>query len=248
MTSPCTAQLPHVFNDDGVTSLYVGIIKSINEKTGAGWTTRLKARPDEKPSSRTIIIPPERSGYLSEIAACVRRYHEWGREQERLARKLWQLDAATMALREDGLDEHSAPIQHIRHLQESIEKQLDPRALRLVGEWDDIKHAYSGDDYVFTVRGREIRTPLKTKTLSGSLIPKIVLPQFHDRGEILRWRLRENLPGMFPYTAGVFPFKRQDEDPTRMFAGEGDPFRTNRRFKIFPPTALQKGYQRPSIP
>jgi methylmalonyl-CoA mutase len=219
------------FNDDGVTSLYVGIINSINGKTGVGWTTSLTARSDKKPSSRTIIIPPERTGYLSEIAATIRRYHEWGREQERLVRRLWQLDAAAMALREDGLDGDSAPIQHIRHLQETIERQLDPRALRLVGEWDDIVHSYSGDEYVFSVRGKELRTPLKTTTLSGLPISKIVLPRFQDRGEILRWRLRENLPGMFPFTAGVFPFKRQDEDPTRMFAGEGDPFRTNRRFK-----------------
>lgn len=219
------------FNDDGVTSLYAGIVNAVNEKTGVGWATSATSRPDKKPSSRTIIIPPERTGYLSEISDTVRRYHEWGREQETLARKLWQLDSAAMALREDGLDESSAPIQHIRHLQESIEHQLDPRALRLVGEWDDIREAYSGEEYVFAVRGREIRTPLKVQTLSGTMMPKIMLPHFQDRGEILRWRLKENLPGMFPYTAGVFPFKRQDEDPTRMFAGEGDPFRTNRRFK-----------------
>jgi isobutyryl-CoA mutase len=219
------------FNDDGVTSLYVGIMNSINEKTGVGWTTGLTAGPDKKPSSLTIIIPSKRTGYLSEIAATVRRYHEWGKEQERLVRKLRQLDAAATALQEDGPEEHSSPIQHIRHLQKTIEKQLDLRALQLVGEWEDIKHAYSGDEYAFRVRGKEVRTPLKTKTLSGTMIPRIALPQFQDPGEILRWRLRENLPGMFPYTAGVFPFRRQDEDPTRMFAGEGDPFRTNRRFK-----------------
>ncbi|HMK37643.1 MAG TPA: methylmalonyl-CoA mutase family protein, partial [Desulfomonilaceae bacterium] len=228
------------FNDDGVTSLYVGIVNTINEKTGVGWSTGLTARDDKKPSSRTIIIPPERTGYLSEISATIRRYHEWGREQEYLVRKLWQLDAAVMALREDGLDDDSVAVQHIRHLQESIEKQLDPRALRLVGEWDDIKESYAGDEYVFAVRDREIRTPLKTTTLSGLQLPKIILPRFQDRGEILRWRLRENLPGMFPYTAGVFPFKRQDEDPTRMFAGEGDPFRTNRRFKYLSESSTAK--------
>lgn len=219
------------FNDDGVTSLYVGIIEAINKKTGINWTTNLKARPDKKSSSKTIIIPPERTRYLSEIAAVVRNYHAWGEEQENLARRIWQLDAAARSLRDEGLEWDSDALQAIKHLQETIERKLDPRALRLVGEWEEIKQAYSGDDYVFTVRGREIRIPLRFRTLSGSSLPRIVLPKFQDRGELLRWRLRENLPGMFPYTAGVYPFKRQDEDPTRMFAGEGDPFRTNRRFK-----------------
>jgi methylmalonyl-CoA mutase len=219
------------FNDDGVTSLYVGIIEQINRKTGVDWTTDLKATPDKKPSSRTIIIPPERSRYLSEIADTIRRYHRWGEQQERLVRRIWQLDEAVKALREEGERENSEALAEIRELQESIERRLDPRALRLVGDWEDLKKEYSGDEYVFKVRGKEIRMPLKITTLSGSVLPKIVLPPYEDRGLILRWRLRENLPGHFPFTAGVFPFKRTDEDPTRMFAGEGDPFRTNRRFR-----------------
>jgi len=220
------------FNDDGVTSLYVGIIEAINKKTGAGWSTALVGQSDKKPSSRTIIIPSERVGYLSEIADTVRRYHAWGADQEKLVRKIWQLDAAVNALREEGLEKTSEPVVRIMHLQEHIERQLDPRALRLVGEWPEMRDAYLGNEFVYRVRGREIRTPLKIRTLSGSLLPRVALPRFEDPGQILRWRLRENLPGMFPYTAGVFPFKRQDEDPTRMFAGEGDPFRTNRRFKF----------------
>jgi isobutyryl-CoA mutase len=228
---PVYGSIASRFNDDGVTSLYVGLLDTMREKTGVDWTTSLSPRPDKKPSSRTIIIPPERTGYLSEIAEASRRYREWGESQEKLVRKIWQLDAAVNALREQGLDEHSEPIHHIKHLQEQIESQLDPRALRLVGEWPDLREAYSADAYVYRVRDKEIRTPLKVRTLSGTILPKVVLPKFEDPGQILRWRLRENLPGMFPYTAGVFPFKRQDEDPTRMFAGEGDPFRTNRRFK-----------------
>ncbi|MBI4964923.1 MAG: methylmalonyl-CoA mutase family protein [Desulfomonile tiedjei] len=219
------------FNDDGVTGLYAGIIEALNAKTGVGWSTQMKARPDKKPSSQTIIIPPERTRYLSEIASVVRRYHAWGADQGRLVRRLWQMDETVRALKEDGLHDDSEAVRRIKHLQEEIEKQLDPRALRLVGEWDDIKETYSRDDMVFEVRGREIRSDLKRRTLSGTVLPRIVLPGYQDPGEILRWRLKENLPGMFPYTAGVFPFKRQDEDPTRMFAGEGDPFRTNRRFK-----------------
>lgn len=219
------------FNDDGVTSLYVGIIEALNAKAQVNWSTRMEARPEKKPSSQTIIIPAERTRYLSEIASVIRRYHTWGQEQEKLVRRLWQMDETIRALKEDGLDGDSEVIRRIKHLQEEIEKQLDPRALSLVGEWDDLKRSYSGDEMVFKVRGREIRSNLRTRTLSGTTLPRIVLPGYQDPGEILRWRLGENLPGMFPYTAGVFPFKRQDEDPTRMFAGEGDPFRTNRRFK-----------------
>jgi len=219
------------FNDDGVTSLYVGIIDAVNEKCGLSWTTRLEARPDKKPSSQTIIIPTERSGYLSEIAEAIRKYHSWGRQQEELTRRLWQLDATAQALWAKGLPKDSEALTSIKELQEEVERDLDPRALRLVGEWEELKQQYSQAEFVYSVRGREIRTPIKTKTLSGTLLPRITLPAFEDRGAILRWRLRENLPGMFPYTAGVFPFKRQDEDPTRMFAGEGDPYRTNRRFK-----------------
>ncbi len=219
------------FNDDGVTSLYVGIIEAVNRKAGTDWITQLTARADKKPSSATIIIPPERTRYLSEISDTVRRYHAWGQKQENLVRRIWQLDSAVKALRENGAPEGSDAQNEIKQLQESIERQLDPRALRLVGEWQELKEQYSGEELIFKVRGREIRHSLRNTTLSGTSLPRILLPKFEDPGEILRWRLRENLPGTFPYTAGVFPLKRQDEDPTRMFAGEGDPFRTNRRFK-----------------
>jgi len=219
------------FNDDGVTSLYVGLIEMINSKTGVNWTTRLTARSEKTPSSRTIIIPGERTRYLSEISDTVRRYHAWGKKQEHLVRRIWQLDGAAKALRESGVSGDGEALAQIKHLQEEIEHQLDPQALRLVGEWEDLKSEYGGDALTFSVRGRDIVTKLKKETLSGSLLPRVILPKFVDPGEILRWRLRENLPGMFPYTAGVFPFRRQDEDPTRMFAGEGDPYRTNKRFK-----------------
>lgn len=228
------------FNDDGVTGLYAAIVKACVDKTGVDWKTTCKARPDKKPSSRTIIIPIERSGYLSEISDTVRKYHQWGAEQEQLVRRLWHLDEVEKELLFGLGCDASNSSDGIKRLQEDIEKLLDPRALRLVGEWEDIKQAYSGDDYIFEVRGRKIPTKLKIKTLSGTLMPRISLPKFTDTGELLRWRLKENLPGMFPFTAGVFPFKRQDEDPTRMFAGEGDPFRTNRRFKYLSANSVAK--------
>ncbi len=228
------------FNDDGVTGLYSAIIQACVEKTAVDWKTSYKARPDKKPSSKTIIIPVERAGYLSEISDTVRKYHQWGTEQSELVRRLWHLDEVEKELVFGGQCESSAALEGIKILQEDIEKKLDPKALRLVGEWEDIKESYSGSDYVFEVRGRKIPTKLKVKTLSGTLMPRISLPKFTDRGELLQWRLKENLPGMFPYTAGVFPFKRQDEDPTRMFAGEGDPFRTNRRFKYLSANSVAK--------
>ena len=138
------------------------------------------------------------------------------------------------------LKDESEGLSKIKELQEEIEKKLDPRALKLVGEWEDIKEAYSGDDYVFTVRNRKLPVKLKSRTLSGTMLPRIALPKYEDPGQLLKWRLKENLPGMFPFTAGVFPFKRQDEDPTRMFAGEGDPFRTNRRFKYLSANSVAK--------
>lgn len=228
------------FNDDGVTSLYVGLIDSVNAKTGVNWSTSLQACENKIPSSRTIIIPPERTGYLSDVAEVVRKYHVWGEEQAALVRRLWQLDAASMALRDKALPEDSEAVRQIKQLQEEAERDLDPRALRLVGEWEELKKAYSGKDYVFSVRGRQIPTILKTRTLSGTMVPRVALPKYKDPGEVLRWRLKENLPGMFPYTAGVYPFKRKDEDPTRMFAGEGDPFRTNRRFKYLSVNSVAK--------
>ncbi len=228
---PVYGSIASRFNDDGVTGLYSAIVQTCAQKTGLDWKTPLTARPDKKPSSKTIIIPIERAGYLSEIAETVRKYHQWGKEQEDLVRRLWHLDEVEKELLFGVGCDATQALEGIKCLQEDIEKRLDPKALRLVGEWENIKQSYSGDDYIFEVRGRKIPTKLKAKTLSGTMMSRIALPKFVDMGELLRWRLRENLPGMFPYTAGVFPFKRQDEDPTRMFAGEGDPFRTNRRFK-----------------
>ncbi len=237
---PVYGSIASRFNDDGVTGLYSATVQICAQKTGMDWKTSLKARPDKKPSSKTIIIPIERTGYLSEIAETLRRYHQWGKEQEDLVRRLWHLDEVEKELVFGVACDASQALEGIKCLQEDIEKRLDPKALRLIGEWENIKQSYSGDDYIFEVRGRKIPTKLKVKTLSGTMMSRIALPKFIDMGELLRWRLRENLPGMFPYTAGVFPFKRQDEDPTRMFAGEGDPFRTNRRFKYLSANSAAK--------
>jgi methylmalonyl-CoA mutase len=167
-------------------------------------------------------VPPKRARYLAEIAEGVRHYHAHVAAQVRLARERQSLAEAK---RMSGLGE-------LDRLVAEKDAALDARAKRLIDTWPQTVKAYAGDEYVVKIRGKEVRTRLMSLSLSGTRVPKVALPKFEDAGEILRWQMRENLPGAFPYTAGVFAFKRENEDPTRMFAGEGDPFRTNRRFHL----------------
>jgi len=215
------------FNDDGVTALYQGILAVLVEHG-------LKAVPGALPvvrtrasSARNAIVPPARSRYLAEVAGTVRGYHARASEQSRLARERQQLLSAKAMLAAAGKDGTV-----VDPLIENRNRDLDPHSKRLIEEWPETRARYAGDEQVVKVRDREIRTRLSTVSLSGTRVPKVALPRFEDHGEILCWRMRENLPGAFPFTAGVFAFKRENEDPTRMFAGEGDPFRTNRRFHL----------------
>src|SRR5437016_2085169 len=210
------------FNDDGVTALYHAVAARLAEK-GLKLQPGSLPRLDTKvPSDVHVIIPPKRQRYLAEIVETVRAYHQFAFEQSRIARERQQL-AATRAMLGKELPE----IQSLL-----AERSLDADAKALLDSWPETLKAYSGDEHVVKVRGKEIRTALGSASLSGTRVPKVALPKFEDHGELLRWRLRENLPGEFPFTAGVFHFKRENEDPTRMFAGEGSPFRTNRRFRL----------------
>ena len=172
------------------------------------------------------VIPPARIGYLAEIAETVRGYHEQTARQAEAARRLQRLTAVAGELEGDrrGRPWPSWPTR--------LARASAGTAQRLLEEWPATVEAYSGDEQVVRIRDRELRTTLTRETLSGSRIPRVALPRFTDHGELLRFLREENLPGRFPFTAGVFPFKREGEDPARMFAGEGDPFRTNRRFKL----------------
>ena len=215
------------FNDDGVTALYQGILPALAEhglKIKSGTLLPIKARAS---SARNAIVPPSRSRYLAEVADTVRGYHARAGEQSRTARERQQLLAARAMLSAAGKD---AVI--LDPLIEEKNAKLDVRSRQLIEDWPETKRTYAGDEQVVKVRERELRTRLNTISLSGTKVPKVALPGFEDHGEILRWRMRENLPGSFPFTAGVFSFKRENEDPTRMFAGEGDPFRTNHRFHL----------------
>jgi methylmalonyl-CoA mutase len=218
------------FNDDGVTALYHGLLPKLVEKG-------LKAQPgiltpvDVKFSSgKNVIVPPARSRYLAEIADSVRGYHKHTAKQVRIARERQQLtESKRMLLAARKLASGTVEFDE---LIADRDNHLDANSKQLLDQWPNLQAAYSGDDYVVKIRDKELRTKLIYHTLSGNKVRKVALPRFEDHGEVLRWLMAENVPGSFPYTAGVFAFKREGEDPTRMFAGEGDAFRTNRRFKL----------------
>ena len=204
------------FNDDGVTSLYHAVAGKL------GFQIKRPPRPAGKVSSAVhAIVPPKRQRYLAEIAETVRGYHRRVEQQSRLARERQQLLAP-------GRCWAGALPSSTRHPFETARR----RSAKVLDTWPKVVRSYSGDEQVVKVRNKELRTKLTHTSLSGTKVPKVALPRYEDHGELLRWRMRENLPGEFPFTAGVFHFKRENEDPTRMFAEEGDPFRTNKRFHL----------------
>ena len=226
-TMPVFGTIASRFNDDGVTGLYQTILAELKTRGLKAGESRLKPVAVKSTSAQNVIVPPARSRYLAEISETVRGYHTDVTTQARVARERQQLREARRML--DAAKMASADLDPLIAERDRI---LSANAKALLEEWPQVRAAYSGDEQVTRVRDREIRTTLNSTTLSGTKVPKVALPRFEDDGETLKWLMRENLPGYFPYTAGVFPFKRENEDPTRMFAGEGDPFRTNARFKF----------------
>jgi methylmalonyl-CoA mutase len=219
---PVLGTIASQFNDPGMNQLYRIIMDTITTRTGT--PLRSATAQSEGMSEKIYIIPPARTRYLSEIAENNRRYDEWVDKQVSIARKLYSLKTTIETVQEQEV------IKILQATYDQLALDLDGHCLRILDNWPAKKAAYAADEYVYQVRGKEIRVPTFTKSLSHTRIPRVLLPKFEDWGEILRWALQENVPGEFPYTAGVFPFKRQGEDPTRMFAGEGGPERTNRRF------------------
>ncbi|MBF0168371.1 MAG: methylmalonyl-CoA mutase family protein [Alphaproteobacteria bacterium] len=211
------------FNDQGVTALYLDLRALLSKKGAKLGKTRFAPVPKRCSETGAAIVPPARVRYLAEIAEAVRGYHRTVKEQSQLARELQQLKESQRMLGKRS-KEIDAEI-------DKRETMFDPRARKLLEMWPKVQKSYSGDEYVVKIRDKTICTQLTGTTLSGTKIPKVVLPKWQDHGTLLEWMLKENLPGTFPYTAGVFAFKRENEDPTRMFAGEGDAFRTNARFK-----------------
>ena len=219
---PVYGTIASQFNDPGTNVLYRALIDTLNAKKGLGLRSSLAIT--EKESLKNYIIPPDRVHYLGEIVQTVRNYRRQAREQVTVARRLFQLTGARELL---GASPATGELDRQIALYEG---KLHEEPRKILADWPCLKESYRKDQLVTKVRDREIRSDLYTTTLSGTRIPRVSVPDFADWGEILRWVMFENVPGSFPYTAGVFPFKRAEEDPKRQFAGEGSPERTNRRF------------------
>ena len=217
------------FNDDGITALYQALVPRLR---GLGLPLaegRLPVAATRHSTHQVPIVPGSRVRYLAEICDTVRGYKQHSQMQARLAREVQQLRASVRMLGEAGNTDSSVALEPLAVEREA---RLAPASCKLLAMWPQMQMAYAGDEYVVKIRDKEIRTALVTKTLSGTRIRKVALPTYEDHGEILKWLLLDNVPGSFPYTAGTFAFKRENEDPTRMFAGEGDAFKTNTRFKL----------------
>jgi methylmalonyl-CoA mutase len=230
-TMPVFGTMAARFNDDGVTALYQSIkirLQALGLPMTEGKLPLVHVRHS---TNQTPIVPPARTRYLAEITDTVRGYKTRARAQARLAREVQQLTEASRMLAVDKTHRPKAS-EAAMDLAKEREVRLDGDARKLLTQWPDMQKAYAGEEYVVRIRDKEIRTALTSKSLSGTVIRKVALPKYEDHGEILKWLMLDNVPGSYPYTAGTFAFKREGEDPTRMFAGEGDAFRTNKRFKL----------------
>ncbi len=219
------------FNDDGVTALYQAIkpkLKALGVTLAEGRLPQINVRHS---TNQSPIVPAARTRYLAEISDTVRGYKKRARAQATLAREIQQLQAAARMLKV-GKPDRAPAAEAALDLAGQRKAQQDADARKLLQQWPEMQQAYAGEEYVVKIRDKEIRTALTSKSLSGTTIRKVALPTYEDHGEILKWLMLDNVPGSYPYTAGTFAFKRENEDPTRMFAGEGDAFRTNTRFKL----------------
>ncbi|GAB3016791.1 methylmalonyl-CoA mutase family protein [Niabella terrae] len=217
---PVIGTIAAQFNDPGLNLLFEWLLQLLEQKTGTPFGATQVTNTTNTETASTPIIPASRVRYLSELAEAIYAYDQWVDDQAAIASRWYRLSGAAALL----------PSAELQNLEAQVRADLDPANLVLVQDWATLKSRYSQDAFEYTVRGRTIRQELRFTTLSGSRLQKLYLPAYQDWGDILRWQLQENVPGKFPYTAGVFELKRMGEDPTRMFAGEGGPERTNKRF------------------
>ncbi len=220
---PVYGTIASQFNDPGVNRLYRALIDTIRNKTGVPWESSFELT--EATTRKVYIIPPERTRYLGEIVDEHKRYKQYVEEQSTIARRLYRLKGAIEELSEAGED-----VSILQQRYQELESRLSDEVKEILANWENKLERYRKPVATYTVRGREIQVENFTESLSHQKIPKVATPKFQDWGDIVRWSLEENFPGEFPYTAGIYPYKRKDEDPTRQFAGEGTPERTNRRF------------------
>ncbi|TDG36299.1 methylmalonyl-CoA mutase [Pedobacter changchengzhani] len=232
---PVYGTMASQFNDPGMNNLFVALMKQIKLKTGVDFNAKMELTSDQ--SEKIYIIPPDRIRYLSEIAEASATYNEFVDKQCKIARKLYQLRGVIDLLNDSNVQHTKKVLSFgedlggaLNETYDFLDEQLDGNCKRLLRQWPETKRAYKEEYFIYKVRDKEIKQPLFYESLSKLNIPKISLPRYEDWGDILGWLLTENLPGEFPYAAGVFPLKRDGEDPTRMFAGEGGPERTNKRF------------------
>jgi methylmalonyl-CoA mutase len=222
---PVVGTIAAQFNDPGVNELFEKLMTAVHEKTGVSFGNLDLHAYTKDTATKSQIIAPQRVRYLSEISENNRRYDQWVREQSAIASKLYQINGVLEAAGKDIVYRSD-----LEALQKNFQEKLHPECKKLIEQWPEVQKKYEADFFEYQVRDRVIKQSLVTVSLSGTKIPKVVLPKYKDWGDILQWQLQENIPGEFPYTAGVFELKRQGEDPTRMFAGEGGPERTNKRF------------------
>ena len=223
---PVFGTIASQFNDPGMNSLYRCIMDTVDSRTGSKFASQWSTGSDL--SEKIFIIPPSRNRYLSEISENNRQYDERGRNQQRIAQRLYSIHETLNHLKEN--DGNSTLIEALQTQYDSLNETLLPESRKLIENWAAERQQYKDEVYSFKVRDKVINIQTHTESLSHTAIPKVVSPRYEAWGDVLRWRWQENFPGEFPYTAGIYPFKREGEDPTRMFAGEGSPERTNRRF------------------
>ncbi|MFN3445092.1 MAG: methylmalonyl-CoA mutase family protein, partial [Bacteroidia bacterium] len=224
---PVYGTIASQFNDPGMNSLYKAIMDIVAEKTGAKLASSFTIT--QEMSEKIYIIPPSRTRYLSEISENNRNYDKWVNKQAEIADKLFGMQLSIDTL--SGMkNPDTGLIDALKAAYKEIELNLDPRNKIILETWEQKKDMFRNEYYVFKVRDKEIKIKTHTESLSHSQIPKVAVPKYKGWGDVLRWALQENFPGDFPYTSGIYPFKREGEDPTRMFAGEGGPERTNKRF------------------
>ncbi len=225
---PVYGTIASQFNDPGVNALYGTLIDTINSNTKSTFTSSYGEEVSE--SEKIYIIPPQRVRYLSEISENNRGYDKWAKTQAGIAQKLFGIRKTIETIRETAVSDADRIIKDLDETYAKVSLDFDPKLQVLLDEWPKVKEAYANDIYSYFVRNKEIKVETKTTSLSHQKISKVSLPKYEAWGDVLQWNLQENVPGKFPYTAGIYPFKRQGEDPTRMFAGEGGPERTNKRF------------------
>ncbi|MHA6247982.1 methylmalonyl-CoA mutase family protein [Pontibacter sp. CAU 1760] len=225
---PVFGTIASQFNDPGMNQLYRAIMAKIAEKTGIAFDSNLQT--SKEMSEKVYIIPPARTRYLSEISETIRNYDKWSKDQAEIAQKLYGIKKSIEAVQGIEVEDKDRLVKQLEHAYAEVELNLDGQNKKILENWNEKVQAYKNEFYIFKVRDKEIKIKTHTESLSHLQIPKVATPRYEAWGDLLKWNLQENVPGEFPYTAGVFPFKREGEDPTRMFAGEGGPERTNRRF------------------